>query len=95
MFPTQRRQVLKQVGVHRLSSVSQPLGCPLQVDRVPQHNGGGHQVEAGGPVVLLLEAPIPDFTETVEEHRPGQGIASLSLVQACMQPDIRLGYNPT
>lgn len=71
VLPAQRRQVLIQVGIHRLPGVGQPLGCPLQVGRVPQQNGGRHHVEATGPVALLLETPILDFTEVVEEHRPG------------------------
>src|SRR3546814_9844537 len=50
--------------------LDQPLGGALQVHRVPQHNGGRHQVEAAGPVALLLEAPISDLAETVEEHCP-------------------------
>ncbi len=67
-----------------------PLGGALQVDRVPQHYCGGHQVEAAGTVALLFEAPIPDFTEAVEEHRPGQGIACLALVQPSMHSTTQL-----
>lgn len=91
MLPTQRRQLLIQIGIHRLSGLSQPLGGPLQVDRVPQHDGGGHQVQSAGPIALLLEAPIPDFTEAIEEHRPGQGVARLAFVQACMHTAAQLG----
>ncbi len=52
--------------------------------RVPQHDSRRHQVEAAGPVALLLEAPIPDFPKAVEEHRPGQRVARLTFVQAGM-----------
>ncbi len=72
MLPAQRRQELQQLAVHRLAGLDQPLGGAFQVHRVPQHDSRRHQVEAAGPVALLLEAPIPDFPKAVEEHRPGQ-----------------------
>lgn len=53
-------------------------------NRVPQHDGGHYQIEAAGPVALLLNAPIPDFAEAVKEHRPGQGVTRLALVQPSM-----------
>ena len=81
MLPPQRRQVLQQLAIHRLPRFAHRLGGAFQVHRVPQHDGGRHQVETAGPVALLLEAPIPDFAEAVEEHRPGQGVARLALVQ--------------
>ncbi|WP_449101883.1 hypothetical protein [Pseudomonas veronii] len=31
------------------------------MDRFPQHNRGGHQIEVAGSVALLFEAPIPGF----------------------------------
>jgi hypothetical protein len=31
------------------------------VDRFPQHNRGGHQIEVAGSVALRFEAPIPGF----------------------------------
>ena len=90
MPPSQRRQVLIQVGIHRLSGGGQPLGCPLQVNRVPQNNGGGHQVEAAGPVSLLLEAPISNLAEAVKEHRPGQGVSGFTLVKSGMHTTAQL-----
>ncbi len=67
MLPAQRRQELQQLAVHRLAGLDQPLGGAFQVHRVPQHDSRRHQVEAAGPVALLLEAPIPDFPKAVEE----------------------------
>ncbi len=84
MLPAQRRQELQQLAVHRLAGLDQPLGGAFQVHRVPQHDSRRHQVEAAGPVALLLEAPIPDFPKAVEEHRPGQRVARLTFVQAGM-----------
>ena len=42
------------------------------------------QVEAAGSIALLLEAAIPNFTQPVEKHRPGQRIAGFALVQPGM-----------
>ncbi len=80
MLPAQRRQELQQLAVHRLAGLDQPLGGAFRVHRVPQHDSRRHQVEAAGPVALLLEAPIPDFPKAVEEHRPGQRVARLGTV---------------
>ncbi|GHL78624.1 hypothetical protein ECZU34_63720 [Escherichia coli] len=41
-------------------------------------------VEAAGPVALLLETAVTDFTKAVEEHGTGQRIARLALVQPGM-----------
>lgn len=90
MLPAQWRQVLQQLAVHRFARVAHRLGGALQVHRVPQHDGCRHQVEAAGPVALLLEAPIPDFAEAVEEHRPGQGVTRLALVQPGMHAATQL-----
>lgn len=49
---------------------TQSTGGTLQIDRVPQHDGRHHQVEAAGPITLLLEAAVADFTQLVEEHGP-------------------------
>ncbi len=84
MLPAQRRQELQQLAVHRLAGLDQPPGWRVPVHRVPQHDSRRHQVEAAGPVALLLEAPIPDFPKAVEEHRPGQRVARLTFVQAGM-----------
>jgi len=49
-----------------------------------------HQVEAGGAESLALEGAVADFAALVEEHRPGQLVAGLALVQpvvmACNMP---------
>lgn len=47
---------------------AQRMRCPFQIDRIPQHDGHRHQVEATGPVALLLETAATDFVQAVEEH---------------------------
>ncbi len=84
MLPTQRRQVLQQRGIDGVAVATQGVRCPFQVDRVPQHDGCRHQVEAAGPVALLLETAVANFTEAVEEHGTGQRVAGFTLVQPGM-----------
>ena len=55
---------------------------PFQIDRVPQHDSRCHQVEAAGPVALLLETAVADFTQPVEKHGAGQRIARFALIES-------------
>lgn len=81
VLPAQRRQVLQHHVIHWLPMPAQGIRGTLQVHRVPQYDSRRHQVQAAGPVALLLEAAIPDFAQPIEEHRPGQSIAGFTLVQ--------------
>ena len=69
MLPTQRGQILQQRVVQRLAVGTQSTGGTLQIDRVSQHDGRRHQIEAAGPVALLLKTAVADFTQSVEEDR--------------------------
>jgi len=62
----------------------------FQVNRVPQHDGGRHQIEAAGAVALLLETAVAVFTQAVEKHGTGQRVARLTLVQPGMQAAAQL-----
>lgn len=84
MLASERRQVLQQPIVDSLAGTAQRMRRPLQVDCVPQHDGGRHQVEAAGPVALLLETAVADFAQTVEEYGAGQRVARFALVQPGM-----------
>ncbi|CSK00653.1 Uncharacterised protein [Shigella sonnei] len=59
-----------------MTIAAQRMRRTLQVDRVPQHDGRRHQVEAAGPVALLLETAVTDFTKAVEEPRQPGGCKS-------------------
>ena len=72
VLPAQRRQVLQQGIVNGLAVAAQGIRGSLQIDRVPQHDSRRHQVEAAGPVALLLKAAVADFPRPVEEHGAGQ-----------------------
>ena len=43
--------------------------------------GRRHQVQATGPVALLLKAAVADFTQAIEEHSAGQRVSGLALVE--------------
>ena len=73
-----------------MTIAAQRMRRTLQVDRVPQHDGRRHQVEAAGPVALLLEAAVADFPQAVEEHGAGQRVARLAFVQPGMHAAAQL-----
>ena len=52
------------------------------IDGVPECDCGRDEGEATRSVTLLLEAAVPDLTEATEEDRSGEGVASLSFVEA-------------
>ena len=90
MLPAQRREVLQQRIIHGLCMTPQCVDGPLQIHGVPQHNGRRDEVQAAGAVALLLEAAVPDFSQSIEEHRPGQRIARLALVQSDLNAPAQL-----
>ena len=69
---------------------AQSVCRPLKIDRVPQHDGGCHQVETGSAVALLLETAVADFPQAVEEHGAGQRVARLAFVQPGMHAAAQL-----
>ena len=51
------------------------------------------QVQAAGPVALLLEAPVPDFAQPVEEEGPGQRVAGFAFVEPDLYTTAPVGVN--
>jgi hypothetical protein len=43
----------------------------LLLHSVPKHDSRCDQVQTPGPEALLLNATIPNFTQSIEEHGPG------------------------
>jgi len=84
VLPAQRRQVLQQRAIDTLTVIAQGVRSPFQIDGVPQHDGCCHQIEAAGPVALLLKAAVADFAQPVEEHRPGKRVACLTLIESSL-----------
>ena len=81
MLPAERRKILQQAVIDDMAIATQPVCRSLQVNRIPQHDGSRHQVEAAGSVTLLLETAVADFPQAVEEHGAGQRVAGLALVE--------------
>ena len=52
-----------------------------EVDGIPVNDRADHEIEAGGAESLALERAVADFATLVKEHRPGQLVAGLALVQ--------------
>jgi hypothetical protein len=44
MLPAEGRQVLLEIFIDGLAMVLDRLDCPLQIDGVPEHDSGGHQI---------------------------------------------------
>jgi len=63
---------------------SQGVRNSFQINGIPEHDSRSEQIEAAGPVTLLLEAAVADLTQSVEEDSSGQRIAGFPLVQAGM-----------
>lgn len=66
--------------VQRLAMTTQSTGGTFQIYHAPKHDGCRYQIEAAGPVTLLLKTAVTNFTQSVEKHGPGQRIARLTLV---------------
>ncbi len=84
VLPSQGREVWQQRRVHRISEGAKGDGRALQIDRVPKHDRRGQQIEAAGAIALLLKAAIPNFSEPVKEHGPGERVPGLALVESGM-----------
>jgi cobyrinic acid a,c-diamide synthase len=66
MLPTERCDELKQGIVFQPACVAQRLSSTLEVNGIPQHDRRRHQIQAAGPVPLLLKRSVPDFAESVD-----------------------------
>ena len=67
MLPSERRKELKHGFVFQPAGVPQCRGRPLQIDGVPQHDRRCYQIQAAGPIALLLKAPIPNLAQPVDK----------------------------
>ena len=74
MAPAQRRDVLQQIVVD-VAVLSKLGDGALDVDRVPHCDCLHDQVQAAGPVLLVLEGAVTHLAEAVEKDRPRQLVA--------------------
>jgi hypothetical protein len=81
----ERRQVTQESRIRRSTGLQGTDGA-LQINSIPKGDCDDDQVEAAGSVALVLEGPVPDFAESIEEHGVGQRIACLSFIQTGVDP---------
>jgi hypothetical protein len=67
MLPSERGGVLEMRRI-QLSCLGQLLRCTFKIDGVPKGDRSDDQVEAAGSVALVLEGPVADLAEAIEEH---------------------------
>ena len=53
----------------------------VQIEGVPQDDGGDEEVEAGSAMLLVFEGAVADFAETMQEDGARQAVARLALVE--------------
>jgi len=82
MLPAQRRHVLQEIFINGFAVIPDRLNCPFQIDGVPEHDGGCHQIEAGGAIALVFKTAIAQLAEPIEEDGSSQRVAGLALVQS-------------
>ncbi len=41
----------------------------FEVHRIPERDGGDHQIQTAGAIPLILIGTIPDLAQPMEEHR--------------------------
>jgi hypothetical protein len=81
VVPPQRRDVAEQRIIHG-TALPKGIYGPLEVHRIPERDGGDHQIQTAGAISLILIGAIPNLAQPMEEHRTREGIPSLSLVQS-------------
>ena len=54
----------------------------FEVHRIPERDGGDHQIQTAGTISLILIGAIPDLAQPMEEHRTRERVPSLSIVQS-------------
>lgn len=59
------------------------IACPRYTE-FPEDDRRDHKVKAAGAMLLVFIRPVSDFAQPVEEHRAGEGITRLALVQPHM-----------
>jgi hypothetical protein len=61
VLPAERPDMSEEAVVGDVAVLAEPLRGELEIAAVPQHNGGDQQIQAAGPVVLVLVRPITDL----------------------------------
>ena len=71
MLPAERGNVGEQL-IGRSFGLGAKLGDGVvEVDGVPEDDGGDREVEAGGTVALVFEGAVPDLPVTMDKQGAG------------------------
>ncbi len=81
MIPAERGEVSEQGVVHR-SPLPERIHGTLEIDRIPERDGGDHEIQTAGAIPLVLIGAIPNFAEAMKEYGPRERVTRLSFVQA-------------
>ena len=84
MLSASRGEMGEQGVGHFDAAVTQVAGSAVEMDGIPQDDGGNDKTAAGGLVPLVLEGAVTQFPEPVEEDDAGECVAGLSLVKNCV-----------
>jgi hypothetical protein len=81
VFPAERRDVLEQGRIDGLGFPKQSDGA-FQVKRVPQRDGGDHQVKTAGAILLIFEGTVADLAQPIEKYSLCEGVSGFALIEA-------------
>ena len=76
----------KQIVTNPFSAGAQFSNGVAEIDHIPKDDGRDDEVEARCAIALIFERPVADFAKTMKEHRPGECVAGLTLVEARVRP---------
>ena len=62
-----------------------------EIDRIPKDDRRDDEIETRSAVALIFERPVADFAKAMKEHRPGERVTRLSLVEAGVRPPAQSG----
>jgi hypothetical protein len=94
VFPAKRSDMGEQLVADNLPLEAQFGNGAAEIDGVPEDDSRDGEIEARRPVSLVFERPVPDFAEAMKEHRPGERVARLALVDSRPAPRDDLFQSP-
>ncbi len=74
VLPSQGREVPEVLVRYVDSLAAQLANGRIYIGRVPQRDGGADEVEAAGPVHLVLVGAVAHLAQAVEEDRSREGV---------------------
>src|SRR3546814_20381282 len=86
VFPTERRDVLRQ-SIRNVSTRSLQLcDCTVEIDGIPMDDRTDDEVETRGAESLALERPVANHASPVEEYSQFELIGGTPLVATHVAP---------